>query len=259
MIVDSHAHINFKAYDKDRLEVIKRCLNNEVKVINVGSQLSTSRLAVEIAQAHTGDMFAAVGFHPVHLMEQNYEETEFQKLIDRAGENIVAVGEIGLDYYRINASNIEVVKQNQKQLFRRQYNQALKNKLPAILHCRDAYSDLIEECSQYGNNQSGVVHCFLGDIDIADAFMNLGFYLGFTGIITFSDDPKLLEVIQKVSLDRMLIETDSPYLTPVPFRGQRNEPLYVKYVAQTIAEIKGLTVKEVVATTARNAGRLFNF
>ncbi len=260
MLVDSHAHLNFKAYNKDRSDVITRCLQNNMKVINVGSQLPTSQKAVELALQNPDAMYAAVGFHPVHSEKIEYDLAAFRDLIEKNRKAIVAVGEIGLDYYRLEANTEEdeqKIKEDQKELFKIQYQLAQDNNLPVIVHCRDAYDDLINLCQEISDQHIGVVHCFLGDVAIADKFLQQGFLLGFTGIITFGDDEKLKEVIEHVPLKKMLIETDAPYLSPVPFRGKRNEPLFVQYVAEKIAEIKGISKDKVVEQTAGNASQLF--
>ncbi|MDD5342331.1 MAG: TatD family hydrolase [Patescibacteria group bacterium] len=258
-MIDSHAHLNYKAFQKDRNEVIQRCLDQDLSVINPGSQLDTSQLAVELAEQHPGQLFAAVGFHPIHSAKMKFELEDFRHLIKEHPSSIKAIGEIGLDYYHLEAESqeeIDAIKNHQKEILQSQINLAKEHGLPIIMHCRDAYTDLIDQIEK-GELPAGVVHCFLGNREIAQKFLKLGFYLGFTGIITFTKDQDLIGVIKEIPLDKVLIETDSPYLAPVPYRGQRNEPLYVRYVAEKIAQIKNLAFEEVVEATTNNAKRLF--
>ncbi|MBU0706915.1 TatD family hydrolase [Patescibacteria group bacterium] len=256
-LIDTHAHLNYKAFNKDRSEVIQRCIDNNVQVLNASSQLSTSQQAVEIARAHPGQMFASVGFHPIHLDKKDYSIEDYQELITNNPEQIVAVGEIGLDYYHLESDNIDELKKRQKENFLTQLNLAQDNKLPTIIHCRDAYEDTLDILEGFSSKQEGVMHCYLGGRDIARRLISLGFYLGFTGIITFTNDEELLSVIKEVPLAKILIETDSPYLAPQPVRGKRNEPVYVKHVAEKIAQIKNTSIEEVAVTTSENARQLF--
>lgn len=259
MLIDTHAHLNFRAYRKDRPEVIARCLKEGMKVINVGSQQQNSLAAVELARQYPGNLFAAVGFHPIHVVDTDFVAPDFEKLLAENEKYIVAIGEVGLDYYRLPEDKRlkEETISKQRETFRFFIGLARQHSLPLILHCRDAYADLLEELKGAELKSGGVVHCFLGNRSLARKFLDLGLHLGFTGIITFADNNELLEVVKEVPLDRILIETDAPYLAPGPFRRQRNEPPYVRYVAEKIAELKGISYDEVVRQTAENAVRLF--
>lgn len=244
MLIDSHAHLNFSVYNADAKEVIKRSLDNDVWMINVGSQYSTSKKAIEIAEQYPQGIYAAVGLHPIHVKEGfNYDE--YKELA--SSKKVVAIGEIGLDY----KSEYVSFKEKQKQVFLQQLDLAKELDLPVIIHCRMANSDLIKIISNL--KLQGVVHCFTGDLEQAQKYLGMGLYIGINGIIFRLN---LDEVIKEVPLDRILIETDCPYLTPSPKKG-RNEPLYIKYVVEKIAKLKGLTFEEVSKTTTENAKQLF--
>lgn len=277
MIIDTHAHINFQAFDNDRDEVIKRAMQNKVAMIVVGSNFKTSRKAVEIANQN--DLIAAaIGLHPVHLIEQVFEEGG-SKVYGKAEEfdfaafeelaintDCKAIGETGLDYYHTNADiSIDKQKQFQKKVFLEHIKLADSQHLPLILHCRsskempkDAYFDLLQIIEESKMKPKGVLHCFSADWEIADKFLKLGFYIGFTGVITYTDSAQLLDVVRRVPEDRILSETDCPYLTPVPFRGQRNEPIHVEYVVKKIADIRRMDYENAASFTLKNAKRLFN-
>lgn len=272
MLIDTHAHLNFSAFKDDADETAKRALDNDVWLINVGSQYSTSRRAVLMAEKYQEGVFAAVGIHPVHLSELIYkdkvddnEEVEFyprveefdaEKYLELAkSKKVVAIGEIGLDYFH-NSEN----KENQKETFSLQIEMAMKLDLPIIIHCRKSHEDVIEILRDkkkiYGKKLRGVVHCFSGRLSQAKIYTEeLGFHLGFNGVVTF--DRSYDKVLKEIGLKYFLTETDCPYLTSLPFRGKRNEPAYVKYVAEKISEIKKKDVSEVAKTTRENARRLF--
>jgi len=249
MLIDTHAHLNFNTYKNDAPEVIRRSLDNNVWTINVGSQYSTSKRAVELAEKHKEGIYATVGLHPIYAEEKfNYEK--FKALAE--SPKVVAIGEIGLDY----KSEYVLFKQKQKEVFLKQLDLAQELNLPVIFHCRMAHDDMIEILANYSlTNYSltGVVHCFTGTWEQAKKYLNMGFYLGFNGIIFKLD---LDEIIKKTPLDRILIETDCPYLIP-PQETGRNEPIYVKYVAEKIAKIKKLSYKEIAQISTENAKKLF--
>jgi TatD DNase family protein len=271
MLIDTHAHLNFNAFKDDANETAKRALDQNIWIINVGSQYSTSERAISMAEKYPEGVYAAIGIHPVHLKEQKWhekvdenEEFEVQTRAEtfskeeysilEKSKKVVAVGEIGLDYFHSDDN-----KKEQKEVFKNQIDFAVGVNLPIIIHCRKAYDDLLEilrsKKLQYGEQLRGVVHSYLGNVNKAKAFTELGFFLGFNGIITFARDYD--KVLREIDLKHFLVETDCPYLTPVPFRGKRNEPAYVAYVAQKIAEIREKTVDEVSEITTRNARNLF--
>lgn len=268
MLIDTHCHLNFKAYQEDLSAVIDRCRQAEMKVINVGAALATSRKAVEIAQ-NNAEMYAAPGLHPIHVYDEDFKPEDYQKLINESKDKIVAIGETGLDYFHLSeslakgAGSLAAIKQKQVQLFQQFIALAKANNLPLIVHGRNgqneprAYQDIYEVLKEAGAGR-GVIHCFGGNLEEAKKFVDLGLYLGFTGVITFDKTGVLEQIIKWVPEERILIETDAPYLTPEPYRGQRNEPIYVKYVAAKIAEIKNKPVEEIITLTGQNAFQLFN-
>ncbi len=279
--IDIHSHVNFKAFDEDRGEVIKRALDNDTIVINVGTQADTSRSAVEVANQYEEGVYAIVGLHPVHTSASYHDEKElgvggkeftsrgeiFDKEIYREflkNPKVLAIGECGLDYYRLDADSIE----KQKKAFIEQIELANEFNKPLMLHIRNnpkdksrnAYFDALEILKQHDKSKReyrGDVHFFAGDLEVAKAYVSFGFTLSFTGVITFTHDYD--EVIKNIPLDMIMTETDSPYITPVPHRGKRNEPVYVKEVVKRIAEIKNLPETEVALAIMANARRVFTF
>ncbi len=276
MLIDTHTHVNFSAFKDDSQNVLRRCLQNDIWVINVGSQWSTSQRAVEIAEQYQEGVYAAVGLHPIHLYEMEVDEDEDIHFHSRAerfdydkykelalNSKVVAIGEMGIDYFHLpKGENPEEVKRKQKETFLQGIELARELDKPIIVHTRptkgsfDAYDDEIKILEQVGYFH-GVIHSFLGSFEQAQTFLQMGFYLSFNGIVTFKNAKEVQEVASKVPLERILLETDAPYLTPVPYRGQRNEPSYVEYVARKIAELKGISFEEVAEITTNNARRLF--
>jgi TatD DNase family protein len=261
-MIDTHAHLNFKDFHSDYPEVIKRALENNVRlIINVGTNLATSQRAIDLVQE--GEVFrAAIGCHPLEVKKENFNSEEYRNLIANNQDKIIALGEIGLDYYYSQKE-----KEEQKEILIKQIALAQEFDLPLILHCRgektkpfEAYQELLEILEKKSFSKiKGVAHCFGGNWLLAQKFLNLNFLIGFTGIVTFKNAGKeILEVAQKVPLDKFLLETDCPYLAPEPYRGQRNEPAYIPLIAQKIAEIKRISLEEVVQATTVSAQKLFN-
>jgi TatD DNase family protein len=254
MLIDSHAHIQGKEYAGEVEAVIARAGEAGIdKIIAVGGagQMSSNHDAVALADSYE-NVYATVGMHPHDAKDVGAEElTELHHLTFHP--KVIAVGETGLDYY-YNHSPHDV----QRRVFTHFIHMARETDLPIVVHERDAAREAAELLRGEGApNLSGVIHCFTGDYEAACAYLDLGFYLSFTGIITFKNAEPLRDVVRNVPLERMLVETDSPFLTPVPHRGKRNEPAYVRFVAQTIAEIKGVPLKEVAQRTTRNVQDLF--
>jgi len=256
MLIDTHCHVNFEAFNKDYKEVIDEAMAKNMKLINVGSQIKTSQKALDISHQYE-NVFASVGLHPTHLADEEFEREEYLEL---AKDNkVVAIGETGLDYYQLWADSEQEekeIKEGQKELLKKQIDLAREIRKPVIIHCRDAYEDLSNILKQEKDFKA-VVHCYLGNTKFAQTFLDLGLYLGFTGIITFSDDKELIKVIKQMPLEKMFIETDAPYLTPEPYRGKRNKPVYVEEVAKKIAEIRGISFEKVASQTTKNAEDFF--
>ncbi len=289
MLLDTHCHVHFNAYKEDSDEVIRRAFLNGIKMITVGTDANTSSAAIALATKYEDGIWATVGLHPNHLFSLHYDEFElsnpkkelekfdyeFYKNLVRSSEKVVAIGECGLDFYRISTElNVEEVKAKQIKVFKEHIHLATELNLPLIVHVRDgstaltasAHKEIIDilhdEIHQGNLSKRGVIHCFSGNWADAERYFDLGFMISFTGIITFP--PKkgeldiLAEVVKNAPLEKIMVETDSPYLAPPPHRGRRNEPSYVKFVAERVANIKGISFEEAANQTAKNAIALFN-
>lgn len=283
--IDVHAHVNFEAFKDDREAVVKRALDANTWMINVGTQLDTSKSAVALAEKYERGVYAIVGLHPVHT-DKSYHDTdelgeggkeftsrgevfdraEYEKLL--AHPKVVGIGECGLDYYRIKNSESGITneeKEKQESAFRQQIELAIKYDKPLMLHIRsvennNAYARAYEILNSYfkihTSRLRGNVHFFAGSWEDAKGFLDLGFTLSFTGVVTFARNYD--EVIKNIPLESILSETDCPYITPVPYRGKRNEPLYVQEIVKKIAEIKGFPLETVKQHLVSNAFRVFS-
>jgi TatD DNase family protein len=254
MLIDSHAHIQGKEYAGERDAVIARASQAGVeKIIAVGGagDMSSNTEAIALA-ASFSNIYATVGMHPHDAKDVG--EDELRRLLElTARPKVVAVGEAGLDYYYSHSPH-EV----QRRVFSHFIHMACDTGLPIVVHERDAAQEAAQLLRREGAGKlRGVIHCFTGNYDAARAYLDLGFYLSFTGIITFKNAEPLRDVVRKVPLERMLVETDSPYLTPVPHRGKRNEPAYVRFVAETIATLRGVPLETVAQVTSGNVHALF--
>jgi TatD DNase family protein len=254
MLIDSHAHIQGKEYADERHAVIARAREAGVeKIIAVGGagEMSSNTEAVALADSFP-NIYATVGMHPHDAKDVG--EGELRELRNLTSHpKVVAVGETGLDYYYSHSPH-----DLQRRVFGQFIHMARETDLPIVVHERDAAQDAAKLLrDEGGGSLRGVIHCFTGNYEAACAYLDLGFYLSFTGIITFKNAGPLRDIIRKVALERMLVETDSPFLTPVPHRGKRNEPAYVRFVAETIAALKNLSSETVAQVTTRNAEILF--
>lgn len=253
MLFDSHAHLDDARFDEDREATIKRAIEKGVQyILNPGADLKTSIKAAELAEKY--DMiYAAVGIHP-HDVKEIEEATLDQIKALAKKEKVVAIGEIGLDFYYDHSP-----REAQRKWFKRQIELAKEVKLPIIIHDRDAHGEIFDILKEYHVGDIGcVMHCYSGSLELAKEYIKKGIYISLAGPVTFKNAVKTYEVAKEIPLEWLLIETDSPYLTPVPHRGKRNEPAYVAYVAETIAAAKGKSFEEVVQKTNENARRLFN-
>nr|WP_309101568.1 TatD family hydrolase [Fredinandcohnia onubensis] len=252
MLIDTHAHLNAIQYQEDLEEVIERAQSEGVEIIVVvGFDRETITRAIELADTYEF-IYATVGWHPVDAIDMTDEDLKWiEELCSHP--KVVALGEMGLDYYWDKSP-----KEIQKEVFRKQIALAKKVKLPIIIHNREATADIIEILEEENASEvGGIMHCFTGSVEVAKQCMDMNFYISFGGPVTFKNAKKPKEVAAEIPLDRLLIETDCPYLTPHPFRGKRNEPSYVKYVAEQIAELKGVTFEEIAQKTSDNAKRFF--
>jgi TatD DNase family protein len=265
MLIDSHAHITFKEYENDLEDVIKRSFVSDTQIINVSNNYETSVKAVELAEKHEG-MWAVIGCHPDDLNQEELDLEKYKQLA-QSSKKVVGVGEVGLDFFRLIDENSKV-KTEQVKYFKEFINLAQELDLALVLHCRGeakdpygSYAEMLEIINTKLTAQrpklQGVIHCFGGTLEQAGKFLDLGFYIGFTGIVTFKNAKDIQQIAKETPLDRILIETDAPFLAPDPFRGQRNEPSYVTYVCKKIADLKGLNFEEVAKATYENTCRLF--
>ena len=252
MLFDTHAHYDSGAFNADRMEVLASMPEQGVELIlNPGCDLETSRTAVSLANAFDF-VYAAVGVHPSDC-ETYTDQVEEELRALAADPKVKAIGEIGLDYYWKDNAPAEA----QKAVFRRQMELARQLKLPVIIHDREAHRDCLEIVKEFPD-VTGVYHCYSGGIEDAKTLVKMGWMLSFTGVVTYKNARKSLEVLEMLPMDRIMIETDSPYLTPEPFRGKRNDSSKVRYVAETIARVKGLDVDEVIRLTTENGKRFFH-
>jgi TatD DNase family protein len=274
-LIDSHCHLHFPAYDEDREEVLARMKTDDVWAITVGTTIGTSRSGIAFAE-RTDGVWATVGYHPEHFTSAYHDEAEGDagtysiediRALASSSKKVVAIGETGLDFYRIDEGRdrTKAIKM-QEDAFREHLAVATKLDLPVVIHCREALTrlaEMIQEARDGGWTVRGVVHCYTGTWEEAKPLLDLGLHLSFTGVITFpprkTDDPErhVHRVIERIPFDRILVETDAPWLTPVPHRGKRNEPTYVAFVAEQIAKLRGIDVADIAQKTTENCQELF--
>lgn len=251
MIFESHAHFDDEAFDEDREELLRKMPEWGIGcIVNVSASLSGVERTLDLTRQYPF-IYGAVGIHPDEVKELN--EDRFAWLRAQCmGEKVVAVGEIGLDYYWDKASH-----DTQKYWFTRQLGLARELGLPVIIHSREAAQDTMDMMKEQGAGLSGVIHCFSYSPEMAREYVNMGYYIGVGGVVTFKNAKKLKETVQRIPLERILLETDCPYLAPVPFRGKRNSSQYLTYVAEAIGELKGISSQEVIQVTDKNAREMY--
>ncbi|MGE0130689.1 MAG: TatD family hydrolase [Blastocatellales bacterium] len=259
MFIDSHVHLDVPNYDADRAEVINRAREASVEIMLeiCGSDVAKGSLDVglKLAEGYSF-IYAAVGLHPHEA--SLYDEALEQKLLAMSDhEKVIGWGEIGLDYHYDHSP-----RDTQRRVFRRQLQLALERRLPAIIHTREAEDDTIqilrESWADIGGSEiGGIIHCFTGTQRLADAAIEMGFHISFSGVLTFKNAEELRDVARSVPMDRLLVETDCPYLAPLPHRGKRNEPAFVRETASRLAELKGVGVEEIARDASGNFKRLF--
>lgn len=282
-LIDSHAHLHFPAFDADIAEVLNRVREANIGLITVGTKLATSQSGIGFAEMHE-NVWCTIGLHPGHVHDHNFvdenEETHDAPTPEREFDEekyaalvvhpkVVAIGEFGLDYSRVpEGMDVEVFKNDQRSVARAQLRFATKHKKPVVIHCRGgvtadvtgAHDDMraliAEEIGRGGLEKRGVIHCFTGTAEDAKKYAELGFLISVTGIVTFGKS--VAAAVKEIPLSQMMIETDCPYLAPVPHRGKRNEPANVALVAQAIADLQGISFAEVARVTTQNAMRLFD-
>jgi TatD DNase family protein len=261
-LIDTHCHLNFKDFDSDREEIIKQCLKNGIGIINIGVNYETSKEVIEIAQKYDEGVYATVALHPHDVSgdgKREKEEFDFDKFLKLAkNEKVVAIGETGLDY--AFCENDGKAQKLQQEVFIKHLQLAKEVNKPVVIHSRCTFPEILKLITQNSLLKTrGVLHCYMGRWSYAEEYLKLGFYISFTGLITYARDYD--KVIKNTPLNRILIETDAPYLIPVPLRKKneivRNEPKNVEYVTRKIAEIRGVSFEKVAEQTTQNAKELF--
>ncbi|MDD4764409.1 MAG: TatD family hydrolase [Candidatus Caldatribacteriota bacterium] len=248
--IETHAHLDIIKKKTD--VVISDALKSGVKdIITIGVDLESSKKNINYAKQYK-DVFTAIGFHPHESKKMREEELyELETMISNPKN--VALGEIGLDYYYMHSK-----KEDQKSIFREQIDLAKKYNLPVIIHDRDAHYDTIKILKEKAKNMKVVLHCFSGDMDMAQWCIERGYFFGIGGVVTFKNAKELVKIVKEIPIDNILLETDSPFLTPVPFRGKPNEPKYIPIIAEKIAEIKEKDIDEIAKITSKNARDFFS-
>lgn len=272
-LIDVHTHVQFAAYENEIDDVIERALSDNIWLVNVGTQKNTSEAAIALAEKYKEGVYATVGLHPIHTAQSYHDEKELgggdaAKAFSSRGEEfdpkmykelavhrrVVAIGETGLDYYRLDAAT----KDKQAEVFKGHIKLSEEIGKPLMIHCRDAFPDLIkilkDNALSLRPDAPGIIHFFTGSIADAQELLGLGFHFSFGGVVTFAKDYN--EVIKLITLDKIVLETDAPYVAPIPFRGKTNEPAYVVHTANKIAEILGKEVGVVEEKTTANARKI---
>lgn len=251
MIFESHAHYDSRQFDEDRHELLESMGENGIRtIVNVGATWKSVEDVIKLAEEYPL-IYAALGLHPDEVGDLNEERFSFLKQ-QCQHEKVVAIGEIGLDYYWDNESH-----ELQQKWFVRQLELARELDLPVVIHSRDAAEDTLKIMKEHAKGMRGVIHCFSYSKEMAEEYVKMGFYIGVGGVVTFKNGKKLKEVVEAIPLEKILLETDSPYLAPEPHRGKRNSSLYLSHIAQAIADLKGITYEEVVKQTEQNGKELF--
>ncbi len=271
---DTHCHLQLEDYNKNQKDILTQCAKEGISLLVPGINFDSSIQAVELAGQYKF-VYAAIGLHPNHTYQsqtpdtsyeyEEYDVNKYKTLVIGKDKYVRAIGEIGLDYYRLpNLENKEAGRQAQQKIFIQQLGLAQELNLPVLVHCRDAHDDMLEILKTKTNHWlglKGVIHSFTGNLSLAQQYIDLGFVIGVNGILTFLFLKKnalqdLIDVVAKIPLDKLVLETDAPYLAPVPFRGQQNSPLYLKYISQCVADIRGRDVNDVIEATTINARKL---
>ncbi|HXX34156.1 MAG TPA: TatD family hydrolase [Thermodesulfobacteriota bacterium] len=252
MLIDSHAHLEMPEFRKDLEAVIQRAKESGVEyVFTVGTEKKDWKRALEIAESHPS-IYAILGVHPHNAKEIDHQTYPMLRELCR-NEKVKAYGEIGLDFFRnFSPRDLQLMR------FREQIGLAKELGLPVVIHDREAHHETLEILkSERAKDCGGIIHCFSGDYGMAKACMDMGFYISIPGSVTFKNAESFREVVKRIPLDSLLVETDAPFLTPVPFRGKRNEPSYVRYTAQRMAEVKNISLEKVAEVTTQNAMRVY--
>jgi len=253
MLIDSHAHLDMKQFDSDRDQIIDRAVSADVMhIITVGIDIISSRNAVKLTQ-HYPSILATAGIHPHNADNANKNDLEQIALIAQHNK-IIAIGEIGLDFFRNRSA-----RKNQIEVFSQQLAIAISLDLPVVIHDREAHTETVSILSSFKQNGlHGMIHCFSGDYKLAKKFINMGYYISIPGTVTFNNASQIQDVARRIPLNRLLLETDAPFLAPTPYRGKRNEPSHIIHTAQKIAKLRGISFEEISYQTSKNVCELFN-
>ena len=255
MIFETHAHYDDEKFDADRVELLSHLLreNNIGKVVNVGATFKGCKESIALAEKYD-DVYAAIGIHPEEIDEINDDVMEYLRQ-NASHEKVVAIGEIGLDYYWVKE---EEQRKKQRIWFNKQMDLAKELEMPVIIHSRDAAEDTLNTIRLYNNSHvKGIVHCYSYSKEIAMEYVKMGWYIGVGGVVTFKNAKKLVETVEAIPLESIVLETDCPYMAPVPHRGERNSSIFLSHVAEKIAEIKNISVAEVENVTYQNALNIY--
>jgi len=251
MIIDTHIHICDERYDSDREEMLlSAALNGVKKFINIGAEINENKRVINYQKE---GVYKAIGLHPHYIQQLNDNEFLEIKGYLKNTKDIVAIGEIGLDFYK-NETPVE----KQKEVFKKFLQLSKEFDLPVIIHSREAHNEVFNLLKEFNINKKGVIHCFTGDTETAKKFIDIGYHLGIGGVVTFPNAKILKETVKNISLDFLVLETDAPYLAPQQQRGKRNESAYLKYIIDEISILKNVDVKEIEEKTSHNAEKLFN-
>jgi len=251
IIIETHVHICEPRYDADREEMLQRSFENRVKkLINIGADIEENK---RVAHFEREEVFKSIGLHPHYIDKFNDAVFNEIKELIKETKKIVAIGEIGLDYFKSPSP-----KERQAEVLRKFLDIAKEYHLPVIIHSRDAHDDIYDILKEYNIEKKGVIHCFTGDYDTAKKFIDIGYLIGIGGVITFPNAKLLKETVKKLPMEFIVLETDAPWLAPQQQRGKRNEPAYLKYIIEEIARIKNTDENDIIEYTTKNAERVFN-
>ena len=256
MIFETHAHYDDEKFDQDRVELLSHLLreNNIGNIVNIGASFRGCKDSLKLAEEYD-NVYAALGIHPEEMDDMTQENLDWIKA-NSSNPKVVAIGEIGLDYYWVKD---EEGRAKQREWFDRQLEIAKEVNLPVVIHSRDAAEDTLNTIMRYNTQENkGIVHCYSYSKEIALEYVKMGWYIGVGGVITFKNGKKLVETVKAIPLESIVLETDCPYMAPEPHRGSRNSSIYLSYVAEKIAELKGVTVEEVERVTYENALRIYS-
>lgn len=252
MLIDSHAHLDDEKFDLDREYLIENLQKNGIElVVNVGADMESSRASVDLANLYD-NIYAVVGVHPHAAKEMTDKSLEEIENLSK-NKKVVAIGEIGLDYYYDNSP-----RDIQRTCFKEQIRLAKRLDMPIVVHTREADEDTLEILKEESEGLRGIIHCFSSDRAQLEEYLNLGFFIAIGGPVTFKKTDELKEVAKVIPIEKLLVETDAPYLAPHPYRGKRNEPIFVKQTANLIAELKGMTIEDLTLQTNKNTKEIFN-